>query len=145
MPDKKYLARIHIMKKEKGIPEEDYRRVLSSEFGVRSSKDLDNQKALRLIRRLRDFRKDAYSSSAEQVWLLKDLWHQVYRGNREESDLNLFLFRHFKISHINFLDGHTAYQATEAIKAMAARRGIVLERTRGREDTEMRRKNHAAL
>ena len=134
MPDKKFLAKIHIMKKEKNISEEDYRRVLSSQFEVRSSRDLDNQQALIFIRALRDFRKDAYAPSAEQIWLLKDLWHQIYRGNHEENDLNLFLFRHFKISHVNFLDSRTAYQATEAVKAMAKRRGIVLEIRRKKRD-----------
>lgn len=115
------------MAKEKKISEEDYRGILSSKFKAQSSKELNNYQALIFIRALRDFRKDAYAPSDEQIWLLKDLWHQVYRGNHEEGDLNLFLFRHFKISHVRFLDRHTTYQATEGIKEMAKRRGIILE------------------
>jgi hypothetical protein len=123
------------MKKEKKIPEEDYRGLLDKIFVTqglspelpRSSKHLSNYQALLFIRALRDFHKDVYTPSPEQIWLMEDLWHQIYRGNHEENDLNLFLFRHFKISHKKFLDRHTAYQATEAIKAMAKRRGIVLE------------------
>lgn len=127
MPERKYLARIHIMKKEKKISEEDYRGILSSKFKAQSSSELSNYQALLFIRALRDFHKDVYAPSDEQIWLLKYLWHQVYRGDHEESDLSLFLFRHFKISHIKFLDYRIAYQATEAVKAMAKRRGIVLE------------------
>jgi hypothetical protein len=122
MPDKKFLAKIHILKKEKKIPEEDYRKLLSSEFGVRSSKDLDNYRALKFIRSLRDFHKDAYSPSAEQIWLLKDLWHQIYRGNHQTSDLNKFIFRHVKVSDIRFLDRRKAYECVEALKAMQSRR-----------------------
>jgi hypothetical protein len=122
------------MKKEKGISDQDYRLILlrlfpkeMSSFKKPTSAILTNYQALLFIRALRDFRKDAYTPSAEQIWLLKDFWHQVYRGDHEESDLNLFLFRHFKISHIKFLDRHKAYEATEAVKAMAKRRGFVLE------------------
>jgi hypothetical protein len=122
------------MKRDKKIQDQDYRLILLKLFPKEmarlekpTSSVLNDGQALLFIRALRDFHKDVYAPSAEAVWLLKDLWHQIYRGNHEESDLNLFLFRHFKISHIKFLDGHTTYMATEAVKAMAARRGITLE------------------
>ena len=39
--DRKRLAAIHIIKKELGLSEAEYRRILKREAGVKSSKDLD--------------------------------------------------------------------------------------------------------
>jgi hypothetical protein len=124
MPDKKFLARIHIMKKEKNIPEEDYRDLLGSKFKTQSSKDLSNDQALLFIRSLRDFHKDIYAPSDEIIWKIKNLWHQIYRGDHEISDLNKFIFRHVKVSDIKFLDRRKAYECVEALKSMMGRRNV---------------------
>ncbi|MDI6755333.1 MAG: regulatory protein GemA [Thermodesulfobacteriota bacterium] len=136
MPVQKLLAKIHIAKKELGLDEETYREVLSSEFGVRSSKDLNNAKALKLIRFFRekgwvpkskpkkydDQKGDIDSASPKQKRMIEVLWHNIYRGNSETLHLRQFLFNHFKVSDIRFLDKDKAHQAIEALKSMQKRR-----------------------
>ena len=122
MPQQKYLARIHIMKKEKAVPEEDYREILCSKFKAQSSKELTDRQALVFIRSLRDFRKDPYSPSDEEIWRIKKMWHEVYRGDHETRDLRKFLFNHVKVSDLNFLDRRKAYEVIEALKAIQRRR-----------------------
>lgn len=136
MPVQKLLAKIHIAKKELGLDEETYREILSSEFGVRSSKFLDNKKALKLIRYFRDKgwtpkskpkkyddqKGDIYSATPAQKRKIEALWHDLYRGNEETKHLRQFLWNHFKVSDIRFLDKDKAYDVIEALKAMHKRR-----------------------
>ena len=136
MPVQKLLAKIHIAKKELGLDEETYREVLSSEFGVRSSKDLNDAKALKLIRYFRekgwqpkikpkkydDQKGDIYSATPGQKRMVEVLWHNVYRGNDETKHLRQFLWNHFKISDVRFLTKDKAHEAIEALKAMHSRR-----------------------
>jgi len=129
MPSRKFLAKIHITQKEKKVPDEDYRDMLKRLFPAQmegletpSSKALTDRQALIFIRSLRDFHKDPYAPSDEQIYLIKDLWHRVYRGNDETKHLRQFLWNHFKVSDVNFLDRRKAYEAVEALKNMQKRR-----------------------
>jgi len=136
MPVQKLLAKIHIAKKELGLDEETYRAILSEEFRVKSSKELDNGRALKLIRIFRekgwipklkpkkydDQRGDIYSATPAQKRMIEVLWHNIYRGNEETNHLRQFLFNHFKVSDIRFLDKDKAHQAIEALKAMSRKR-----------------------
>lgn len=123
MPTQKYLARIHIMKKEKAILEEDYREILSSKFKAQSSKELTDRQALIFIRNLRDFRKDPYAPTAEEIWLMHKLWHQVNYTPNETIGLRHFLLARFKISDERFLTSDLIHKVIEALKAMQCRRG----------------------
>lgn len=137
MPIQKLLAKIHIAKKELGLDEETYREVLSSEFGVQSSKDLNNEKALKLIRIFKEKgwqpkskpkkydgeKDDIYSATPATKRMIEAMWHDLYRGNDETKHLRQFLFNHFKVSDIRFLDKAKAYDVIEALKAMKGRRG----------------------
>ncbi len=132
MPARQLLAKIHIAKKELALDEETYREILNSQFGVRSSASLDNTKALRLIRyfeekgwqpkskpkKYDDQRGDIYSATPKQKRLIEALWHNVYRGNDETKHLRQFLWNHFKVSDIRFLDKDKAHMAIEALKKM---------------------------
>jgi len=132
MPARQLLAKIHIAKKELALDEETYREMLNSQFGVRSSASLDNTKALRLIRyfeekgwqpkskpkKYDDQRGDIYSATPKQKRLIEALWHNVYRGNDETKHLRQFLWNHFKVSDIRFLDKDKAHMAIEALKKM---------------------------
>jgi phage gp16-like protein len=137
MPVQKLLAKIHIAKRDLGLDEETYREVLNSECGVRSAKFLDNTQAVKLIRyfidkgwvpkskpkKFDDQKGDIYSATPAQKRKIEVLWHDLYRGNSETKHLRQFLFNHFKVSDIRFLDKDKAYQAIEALKAMARRGG----------------------
>jgi len=136
MPVQKLLAKIHIAKKELGLDDETYREVLSSEFGVWSSKDLNNEKALKLIRIFKnkgwkpklkpkkydDQKGDIYSATPVQKRMIEAMWHDLYRGNDETKHLRQFLFNHFKISDIKFLDRRIVYDVIEALKSIQKRR-----------------------
>ncbi len=136
MPNIQLIKKIHVAIRQLGLDDETYRAVLSSEFGVRSSKDLDDRKALRLIRIFKekgwvskcrpkkydDQRGDAYSATPKQKRLIEVLWHNIYRGDSETRHLRQFLWNHFKVSDIRFLDRDKAHDAIEALKAMQTRR-----------------------
>ncbi len=122
MPQQKYLARIHIMKKEKSVPDEDYREILYRKFKVGTSSALTDSQALIFIRLLRDWRKDPYAPSEEMLYKIKTMWHDVYRGNEEAKHLRQFLFNHVRVSDLKFLDRTKAWQVVEALKAMQKHR-----------------------
>ena len=136
MPVQKLLAKIHIAKKELGLDEETYREVLNSECGVRSAKFLSNEQAFKVIRRFKDSgwlskskakkyddqKGDIYSATPGQKRKIEVMWHDLYRGNEETKHLRQFLFNHFKVSDIRFLDKDKAYDVIEALKAMQRRR-----------------------
>lgn len=127
LPSQRFLAKIHIMAKEKKVPDEDYREILSSEFGVRSSKDLDDRQALVFIRSLRDFHKDSYASSDEIRWKINQMWNEYHYNHCNCGDTTghkrRFLFSRFKVSEVNFLDRRKAYEAVEALKSMTKKEG----------------------
>ena len=136
MPARQLLAKIHIAKKELGLEDEVYREALSSMFKVQSSKDLNDRQAVILIghfkncgwqpkskpKKYDDQKGDAYSATPKQKRLIEVMWHNIYRGNSETKHLRQFLFNHFKVSDIRFLDKDKAHQAIEALKSMKMRR-----------------------
>ena len=136
MPVQKLLAKIHIAKKELGLDEETYRDVLNSECGVRSAKFLSNEQALKVIRRFQnsgwtpkskpkkfdDQKGNIYSATPAQKRKIEVMWHDLYRGNSETKHLRQFLWNHFKVSDIRFLDKDKAYDVIEGLKVMQKRR-----------------------
>ncbi len=54
MLDRKAYARIHVLLKEKNIPDEIYRVILYSNFGVESSKDLNWVQYVKLLKILKN-------------------------------------------------------------------------------------------
>ncbi len=136
MPVRKLQIKIKIAQKQLGIEDAVYRDILYRKFRVSSSNSLSDSQALVLIRHFKDLgwvpkskpkkyddqKGDVYSASPGQKRLIEVLWHEVYRGNDETKHLRQFLFNHFKVSDVNFLDRRTAYEAVEALKAMQRRR-----------------------
>jgi hypothetical protein len=149
MPVQKLLAKIHIAKKELALDEETYREILSLNFKVQSSKFLNNNQAVKLVNYFKNKgwvpkskpkkydppareasagkpSGDIYSATPAQKRMIEVLWHNLYRGNSEALHLRQFLFNHFKVSDIRFLDKDKAYQAIEALKAMGRKRSGLL-------------------
>jgi hypothetical protein len=137
MPARQLLAKIHIAKKELGLDEETYREILGSEFGVQTSKLLDNRQAVRLVnyfqakgwvpkskpKKYDDQNGDVYSAAPGQKRKVEVLWHEIYRGNSETKHLRQFLWNHFKVSDVRFLEKSKAHDVIEALKAIQRRRG----------------------
>jgi len=135
MPQQKLLAKIHIAKKELGVEDSIYRDILYRKFRVGSSKSLSNSQALALIHHFKglgwipktkpkkydDQKGDIYSATPAQKRMIEALWHDIYRGNSETKHLRQFLWNHFKVSDIRFLDKDKAHQAIEGLKKMQHR------------------------
>jgi phage gp16-like protein len=137
MPVQKLLAKIHIAKKELGIEDSIYRDILYRKFRVGSSKSLSDSQALVLIYHFKALgwvpkskskkyddlgKRDAYAATPAQLRMIEAMWHDIYRGNSETKHLRQFLFNHFKVSDIKFLERKTAHDVIEALKSMAGRR-----------------------
>ena len=144
MPTQKLLAKIHIAKKELGLEDETYREALNSMFKVQSSKDLNDRQAVILINHFKslgwvqtskqyavgskqqkkyaDSPRDPYDASGAIKRKIEAMWHDLYRGNEEKRHLRQWLWNHFRVSDVQFLDKRKAYDAVEALKSMSRHR-----------------------
>lgn len=146
MPVRQLLAKIHIAKRDLGLDEETYRGALEGQTGKRSAAEMTNDQIAKCLRHFvslgwvpkskpkkyddpagpegplgRRQKGDIYSATPAQKRKIEVMWHDIYRGNSETKHLRQFLFNHFKVSDIRFLDKDKAYQAIEALKAMHSR------------------------
>lgn len=150
MANNKLIAKIHIAKTQLGIEDSIYRDILYRKFRVTSSKSLSDSQALVLIHHFKnlgwvekpskryaegskslrleteqkkysDSPRDLYDASGAIKRKIEAMWHNIYRGNDEIKHLRQWLFSHFKVSDINFLDKRAAYDAIEALKSMTSR------------------------
>jgi hypothetical protein len=119
MPVQKLLAKIHIAKKELGLEDSIYRDILYRKFRVGSSKSLSDSQALVLINHFKGL---GWVPKSKPKKYDEAMWHDIYRGNDETKHLRQFLFNHFKVSDIRFLERKTAHDVIEALKAMQHRR-----------------------
>lgn len=137
MPVQKLIAKIHIAKKELCLDEETYRDTLESQTGKRSSTLMSEHEIIKCInhfiskgwvpkskkpKKYDDQKGDIYSATPGQKRKIEVLWHNIYRGNDETKHLRQFLWNHFKVSDIRFLDKSKAHDVIEALKAMQKRR-----------------------
>jgi phage gp16-like protein len=143
MPVQKLLAKIHIAKKELGLEDSIYRDILYRKFRVSSSRSLSNSQAMVLVHHFKSLgwqerrgdsrtapkkyddlgKRDAYAATPAQLRMIEAMWHDLYRGNFETKHLRQFLFNHFKVSDIRFLEKDTsAHDVIEALKQMKTRR-----------------------
>ena len=80
-------------------------------------------------------KRDAYAATPAQLRMIEAMWHDIYRGNDETKHLRQFLFNHFKVSDIRFLEKNTtAHQVIEALKQMKTR--LPVQRQTGRIDAD---------
>ncbi len=136
MPVRQLLAKIHIAKKELNLSDDIYRDILYRKFRVGSSAALSNSQAMVLIHHFKDLgwvpkskpkkydgqKGDVYSATPGQKRKIEAMWHDLYRGNEETKHLRQFLWNHFKVSDVGFLDKDKAHDVIEALKAMQKRR-----------------------
>jgi phage gp16-like protein len=136
MPVQKLLAKIHIAKRDLGLDEETYRGALEGQTGKRSAAEMTNDQIAKCLRhfvslgwspkprpkKFDDQKGDIYSATPAQKRKIEVMWHDLYRGNSETKHLRQFLWNHFKVSDIRFLDKDKAYDVIEALKAMHSRR-----------------------
>jgi hypothetical protein len=116
--DRKKLALIHIVKKELGLSEQDYRCILRRAAGVETARDLDEAGFRRLMRffvRSDHFRANAYGMTLKQKLYIKSLagglaWDPAHLKN--------FIRKYYRKDGIEGLDRKEASKLIESLKAI---------------------------
>jgi hypothetical protein len=120
--DQKKLAVIHIVKKELGISEAEYRDTMEKVTGVRSARDLDDQGFRMLMRyfaRSRHYRAKQDGITFRQKMYIKHLledlaWDPAHYAN--------FLKKYYKTSAMETLSKKEASKVIESLKHILAGR-----------------------
>ena len=115
--DRKKLALIHIVKKELGISDPDYRCLLKRIAGVESSKDLDEagfRTLMRFFVRSDYYRANDFGMTLKQKLFIKALVSQL---GWEETHLTNFIHKYY---HRDGLDIMTRKEASHLIESLKA-------------------------
>lgn len=132
------IRRIHVLKRDAGLSELDYRDALAG-YGVASSKHLTAAEAgyfihaldgLPKVARKPSARRPAQTATGPYAAILRALWLSAWNlgvaRSRDDAALIKFVERQTKIAHTRFLrDAADAAKAIEALKAWIAREGGV--------------------
>lgn len=116
--DRKKLALIHIVKKELGISDEDYRCLLRRIAGVESSKNLDEagfRKLMRFFVRSDYFRANSFGMTLKQKLFVKSLASQL---GWEETHLTNFIHKYYQRPDLDHLNRKEASKLIESLKAI---------------------------
>ncbi len=114
----KKLALIHVVKKELGLADRDYRRVLWLVAGVRSAKDLDEagfRKLMRYFVRSDYFRANAAGMTLKQKLYVKSLASDL---GWEPEHLRNFIRKYYQRDSLDALDRKQASKLIESLKAI---------------------------
>ena len=118
--DRKKLALIHIVKKELGISDRDYRCILRRIAGVDSSKELDEAKFRKLMYffvRSRYYRVNAFGMTLKQKLFIKFL---ASRLGWDETHLKNFIHKFYRREGLDALTRKEASKLIESLKAVRA-------------------------
>jgi hypothetical protein len=118
--DRKKLALVHIVKKELGLGDADYRRILRGIAGVSSAKDLDEAGFRRLMRffvRSDYFRANAHGMTLKQKLFIKALARDL---GWDPEHLRNFIRKYYQRDGLEALDRKEASKLIESLKAVRA-------------------------
>ena len=121
MIDQKKLALIHIVKKELGFKDEEYRHTLFKAAGVHSAKELDDKKFRRLMNhfvRSRYYRINDHGMTLKQKIFIKTLAHQLHW---EEEHLKNFILKYYHKREFTMLTRKEAGKLIERLKHIKER------------------------
>lgn len=121
--DRKKLALVHVVKKELGLSDADYRCILKRVAGVESARDLDGAGFRRLMRyfvRSDHFRANAFGMTLKQKLFIKALagqlgWDPVHLRN--------FIRKYYRKDGLEAMDRKEASKLIESLKGIAAHEG----------------------
>jgi hypothetical protein len=116
--DKKKLALIHIVKKELGISDPDYRCLLKRIAGVESSKELDEagfRTLMRFFVRSDYYRANGFGMTLKQKLFIKSLASQL---GWEDSHLTNFIHKYYQREGLDHLTRKDASKLIESLKAI---------------------------
>jgi len=115
---RKKIALIHIVKKELGISDEDYRCILRRIAGVDSSKDLDEAKFRKLMYflvRSDYYRVNAFGMTLRQKLFIKALARQL---RWDPTHLSNFIRKYYRRPGLDSLTRKDASHLIESLKAI---------------------------
>ncbi len=116
--DRKKLALIHIVKKELGISDPDYRCLLKRIAGVESSKGLDEagfRKMMRFFVRSDYYRANAFGMTLKQKLFIKALARDL---GWDPGHLTNFIRKYYRREGLDALDRKDASKLIESLKAI---------------------------
>jgi hypothetical protein len=114
--DKKKLAVIHIVKRELGLTDQEYRDILEKTAGVRSAKDLDDNGFRRLMHYF--VRSRHYRNSRDSITLRQKMYIDYLReeaGWSPDHFMN-FLKKYYKKSDLGLFSKKEAGKVIESLK-----------------------------
>jgi len=116
--DGKRLALVHIVKKELGLSDEDYRCILRRVAGVGSSRDLDEagfRKLMRFFVRSDYFRANSFGMTLKQKLFVKGLARDL---GWDPAHLRNFIRKYYQRDGLEALDRKSASKLIESLKAI---------------------------
>ncbi|MFA6499509.1 MAG: phage protein GemA/Gp16 family protein [Desulfurivibrionaceae bacterium] len=122
MLDHKKLAVIHIVTKELGVSDEEYRDTLEMVAGVRSAKDLDDagfQRLMRYFARSGHYRANRDGITFRQKMYIKHLLEDLAWNTEHCTN---FLKKYYKAAEIGTLSKKEAGKVIESLKHILAGR-----------------------
>jgi len=121
--DHKKLALIHIVKKELGLSDEEYRAILRREAGVDSAKDLTDDSFRQLMRYL--VRSRHYTVNPDGLTLRQKLYieHLQQALGWDDEHLNNFLHKYHACTSFAALPRAAASKTILAMEHMLSHRG----------------------
>ena len=122
--DRKKLALVHIVKKELGLSDEEYRAILMREAGVASARDLNEESFRRLMRFM--VRSRYYLVNRRGLTLRQKLYidHLKQALGWTDEHLANFLHKYFKCHGLTDLTRAEASKAILALKHMVQRQNV---------------------
>lgn len=116
--DRKKLALIHIVKKELGLSDREYRCLLRRAAGVQSAKDLDEagfRTLMRFFVRSDYYRANAFGMTLKQKMFLKALVGQL---GWDPQHLTNFVHKYYQRPGLDHLNRKEASKLIESLKAI---------------------------
>lgn len=140
---------IHVLRRQSGMTDADYRGLLKARFSVVSSTDLNDAQAVALIEELRggapaaSRRAPAKTATGKYAPVLQALWISGYHlgvvKSKDDAAMLAFVERQTGLPHTRFLtDPVDAHRAIEGLKAWLAREAGVEWPTQRNADEEGR-------
>lgn len=120
MIDHKKLAVIHIVKKELGLGEEEYRDALEKVTGVRSARELNDdsfRKLMRFFARSRHYRERADGVTFRQKMFIRHLAADL---SWDEEHFRNFLKKYYRTRDVGSLSKKEAGKVIESLKHILA-------------------------
>ncbi|RJP28022.1 MAG: DUF1018 domain-containing protein [Candidatus Omnitrophota bacterium] len=117
--DSKKLAVIHIVKKEIGLSDEEYREILEGVAGVTSAKDLDEAAFRRLMNyfvRSRHYQVNKFGLTVKQKLYIEHLAYEQLGWSKQH--LINFMQKYYHKSNLNFLPKKEANHLIYSLKAI---------------------------